>query len=178
MIDTTKAKAWLKVEHAADDTLIDGLVASAIAHVESVVSKFLSPKAFTQELAGFPATAPYAIRLFTGPVTDITSIFYDPSDGTAEVEIEDYRLIEGATATLQPAYGESWPVTLDGPGTVRIIGTAGYVDDEAPALDTACLQLVAHWYQNREAVNVGNITSEIPFGVKALLKPYMPKGLA
>lgn len=178
MIDTTKAKAWLKVEHTADDTLIGGLVDSAIAQVEGVVGRFLSSKAFTQELAGFPLGSSNAIKLFTGPVTGITSIFYDPSDGTSEVEITDYRLVEGVTATLEPAYGETWPTTLDGPGTVRIIGTAGYADGEAPALDTACLQLVAHWYQNREAVNVGNITSEIPFGVKALLKPYMPKGLA
>ncbi|HAU5716764.1 MULTISPECIES: head-tail connector protein [Serratia] len=31
------------------------------------------------------------------------------------------------------------------------------------------LLLVGHWYANRESVNIGNITSEVPFGVDALL---------
>ncbi|EEW3262234.1 phage gp6-like head-tail connector protein [Escherichia coli] len=33
----------------------------------------------------------------------------------------------------------------------------------------AMLLLIGHWYANREAVNVGNITSELPLGVEALL---------
>ncbi|MDW2745141.1 head-tail connector protein [Atlantibacter subterraneus] len=36
----------------------------------------------------------------------------------------------------------------------------------------AMLLLIGHWYANREAVNVGNITSELPLGVEALLMQH------
>lgn len=47
-------------------------------------------------------------------------------------------------------------------------------DDDVKA---AMLLLIGHWYANREAVNIGNITSEIPFAVEALLQPYRIYGL-
>ena len=36
----------------------------------------------------------------------------------------------------------------------------------------AMLLLIGHWYANREAVNVGIITSELPLGVEALLMQH------
>ncbi len=44
-------------------------------------------------------------------------------------------------------------------------------------IEMAMLMLIAHWYANREAVNIGNITSEVPFAVEALLQPYRIYGL-
>jgi len=41
----------------------------------------------------------------------------------------------------------------------------------------AMLLLIGHWYANRETVNVGNITSEMPFATEALLQPYRIYGL-
>lgn len=38
-----------------------------------------------------------------------------------------------------------------------------------PAIWSAMLLLIGHWYSNREAVNVGNITSKIPLGVDDIL---------
>lgn len=178
MIDVAAAKAWLKVENSDEDALIGGLVNAAIATIEAQTGKFLSVKEFTQELRGFPGCYPYEIRLLKAPVTEITEIEYDPSDGTAATTIADFRLVEGVNGRLLPAYGAVWPATLDGSGTVRISGTAGYADGEAPDLDQAALMLLAHWYQNREAVNVGNIISELPMAVAMLIGPYRPVGLA
>ncbi|GJK86863.1 MULTISPECIES: head-tail connector protein [Citrobacter] len=58
----------------------------------------------------------------------------------------------------------------------------GYAEDEDSILlgedvKAAILLLVGHWYANREAVNIGNITTEIPFTVEALLQPYRIYGL-
>ncbi|GKX58349.1 head-tail connector protein [Leminorella grimontii] len=36
----------------------------------------------------------------------------------------------------------------------------------------ALMLLVGHWYENREPVNIGNITTTLSFGVEALLKPH------
>lgn len=187
MIDLAAAKAWIKKETDDDDALIGGLVSAAVATIEAQTGKFLSPKSFTQELKRFPCDYPYSIALNRGPVTAISSVKYDPADGSAEatISVSDYRLTEGYGASfngaLQPAYGESWPVPLDGTGVVRITGTAGYGEGEAPDLDQAALMLVAHWYQNREAVVAsGGAASavELPLGVEMLIRPYRPAGLA
>jgi uncharacterized phiE125 gp8 family phage protein len=180
MIDVDAAKAWLRVLNDDEDPLITGLVIAAVATIEAQTGKFLTVKAFSQELAGFPCCAPYAIRLSRGPVTTIDAIEYDPSDGTAAIEVEDYRLIEGLNGALLPGYGETWPATLEGPAAVRISGTAGYADGEAPELDQAALMLVAHWYCNREAAAVGPTAAaiELPLAVQMLIAPYRPQGLA
>jgi uncharacterized phage protein (predicted DNA packaging) len=47
-------------------------------------------------------------------------------------------------------------------------------DDDIRA---AMLLLIGHWYANREAVNIGNITSAVPFAVESLLQPYRIYGL-
>ena len=110
----------------------------------------------------------------------IDAIEYDPADGSAAVEVADFRLVEGINGALLPAFGESWPTTLEGPAAVRITGTAGYADGEAPELDQAALMLVAHWYVNREAVNSAASAAavELPLGVEMLIRPYRPSGLA
>lgn len=180
MIDVDAAKAWIKPDGDAEDGVIGGLVLAAIATIEAQTGRFLSIKEFTQEFAGFPCRAPYEIKLLKGPIVSITGIEYDPSDGSAAAPVASYRLIEGVNARLLPAYGEVWPATLDGSGTVRISGTAGYAADEVPDLDQACLMLAAHWYQNREAVSVGPTAAavELPMAVEMLIRPYRPSGLA
>lgn len=43
-------------------------------------------------------------------------------------------------------------------------------EETMPALvKAACLLIVGHLYEHREAVNIGNITTEIPLGVRTLL---------
>lgn len=48
------------------------------------------------------------------------------------------------------------------------------VDDD---VRTAMLLLIGHWYTNREAVNIGNITSSVPLAVEALLQSYRIYGV-
>ncbi|WP_299176960.1 head-tail connector protein [uncultured Brevundimonas sp.] len=40
------------------------------------------------------------------------------------------------------------------------------------SVKTAALLLIAHWFDNREAVNIGNITTEIPLGTVWLASRY------
>lgn len=180
MIDLAAAKQHLRVEDDSEDTLIGMYLASAVALVETLTGKLLAPKEFTQVAAGFPSDrAPYALKLYKGPVSAITSIEYDPGDGSAPAVLADFRLVEGVNAALLPAYGQSWPATLDGPGTVRVTGTAGYADGETPAeLDQAVRMLVGHFYANREAVGGAASSSELPLAVKSLISGYLPVGIA
>ncbi|EKO4983783.1 phage gp6-like head-tail connector protein [Escherichia coli] len=60
--------------------------------------------------------------------------------------------------------------------------SAGYSEDPDSILLTAdikaaMLLLIGHWYANREAVNIGNITTAVPFAIEALLQPYRIYGV-
>ena len=50
----------------------------------------------------------------------------------------------------------------------RVMMTAG-VDALPDMVKAAIKLLVGHWYENRETVNIGNITSELPLTVKNIL---------
>lgn len=57
-----------------------------------------------------------------------------------------------------------------------------YKNDPRPLLideliTGAMLQLIGHWYENRETINIGNITSEIPITTNSLLQPYIIYGV-
>lgn len=60
--------------------------------------------------------------------------------------------------------------------TDRVLLAEPADDVDALILDsdiiTAMLLMIGHWYENREAVNVGNITSVMPLAVDALLQPH------
>lgn len=67
--------------------------------------------------------------------------------------------------------GSAWPPILSGVNAVEIDYVAGF-SLVPPQLEQAILLLVSHWYKHREAVNVGNIINDVPFGVEALCWPY------
>lgn len=175
-VGLARAKQHLRVEHDEEDELIGAYVSAAVDHVESVISKCLTPKVVRQVAAGFPGNG--RIRLYKGPVQEVLAVEYDDANG-APTALADFRLVEGSPAVLMPVVGEAFPATYGGPGTVRIDLLAGYQPGEMPrAIETAVLQLTAHYYANREAVVTGTIATEIPLGVQALLRPHRPVGLA
>ncbi|HEY8593306.1 MAG TPA: head-tail connector protein [Sphingomicrobium sp.] len=173
-VSLAQAKAWLRVESEDEDALISGLVRAAVRHIERATGKKLVQRIVSQVAAGFPSRG---LRLWYGPAAEMLSVDYDDGAGAAQV-LTDFRLVEGAGAQLLPAYNSAWPSAAAGAGSVRLQYVAGYDPTELPPeLTQAALMLVAHWYMNREAVNVGNITTELPLGVEALIEPFRPIGL-
>ena len=71
------------------------------------------------------------------------------------------RAIEGRTG--RTLYETTDAIPADGDEHALII------DDD---ITTAMLLLIAHWYETREAVVVGTITSTVPMAVGALVDHY------
>src|SRR6185503_9167764 len=120
------------------------------------------------------------LRLWFGPVSQILSVDYDDPDGVTQ-SLTSFRLVEGEDAQLLPAYGEQWPATARGPGTVRISYVAGYDPTELPPeLTLAAVLLFGHFNANREAVLADTRAAaiELPLGVEALIEPYCSLGIA
>ena len=74
-----------------------------------------------------------------------------------------------------PALG-TWPVTYTGQrGAIEVDFIAGYGSTAAsvPAdLKVAIRMLIAHWYEQREAVATGTIATTIPLAVESILMMY------
>lgn len=156
-----------------DDALITAFVAAATDHLDGytgILGRALVTQTWRQDFAGFGC-----LRLPLGPTASITSITYFDEDGLQQTLADTVYVLRadalGAYVDLKP--DQSWPTVYIRPDAVSVTYVAG-VDaaDVPPAIKVAIMLIVGNWYENREAVNVGNIVHELPIGVYALIAPY------
>lgn len=169
-----QAKAHLEVEHSDDDAMIDAFVAAARSSVEAVLKASLLPTVWTYKTDGFPLE----IRLPVGPVLDASLVvvkYIDDAGVEQTLATDDYQVSVGETGVIRAAYGKTWPSTRPEMDAVRVQFTAGWASaDDVPRAILAALRLMmGHLYEHREAVNIGNITSELPLAYRNLLVPFI-----
>jgi hypothetical protein len=90
----------------------------------------------------------------------------DPDDSTLDATLQLYaraafRSVEAGTG--RKLYPPEQPFPADAPAN------ALQANED---IQLAILMMVAHWFDNPSAVNVGNITSEIPLGFRHLTDPH------
>jgi uncharacterized phiE125 gp8 family phage protein len=162
MIDLALAKAQCRVTHNSEDTLIAQYIASAQAWVERYTGLLMVEDTVVDT---FTAFGDY-LELSRGPFVSLTSIAYVDTAGDDQT-VSAARVRDGKI--YAPDGG--WP-TIGDYTTVTVTYVAGYGPYEAPEeLVQAQLLLIAHWYQNREAVAEGTF-NEIPLAVEALAGPF------
>jgi len=171
-----EAKAHLRLDHDEEQAYVEALVAAAEQHFAAPagwLGRSICLQTLELRTSGFGWCE---LQLPYGPVRSIASVKYDDAEGVEQtVDPAGYTLIgAGSDRTFVGlARGHSWPTANGGQEAVRIRYTAGYEPDDVPApLKQAILLLVSHWYENREAVNVGNIVTAFPFAVEALASPF------
>lgn len=119
------------------------------------------------------------IELPLGPVRSIVSVTYQDDDGVDTVlAASQYRYSDYLRApVLLRAYDVDWPTARTDLNSIRVRYTAGYPSTDSPAetVPEPILQAmhlcIAHWFSNREAVDV-NALAELPMGVRYLLGKY------
>jgi hypothetical protein len=125
---------------------------------------------------GFPSPAAEVARILDGPGADALWLPEEPAADPAlvletrssggeweEVDASDYEL-DGRVL-----YRLSGRWTL-GRRNYRATYTTGYASGEEPAwARNAVVQIVAHWYENREPVAVGTVAADIPMHVMETL---------
>jgi len=175
LVSLQEAKAHLRVEDGASDVVIDGMVSAAREWVERVTRRVLVETTFRLDLCGWPRAG--VITLPVPPLKTLTSVQYIDDAGVLQTLASDqYQSVNptgpaAPRATLQPAYGVSWPSVRSQPNAVQITFTAGYAADAFPrVLKVAILLLLTHLFEHR-----GDASQEMPSAVKVLLAPYVSR---
>lgn len=154
-------KAHLRVDHPDEDSTIRALIAAAISHLDGprgVLGRCIQPQ--TWQMKFEPGEDLRALHLPFPNVDTVVARWFDVDgvEHAAEIERKDRG----------PATFISFTAPADMRAEVDFV--ASTPEDVWPAIKTAMLLLIGHWYKNREAVSEGSATS-LPFAVHALLSP-------
>jgi len=165
------------IPHSEDDEYLASLSLAAVSHIESVLSRKLINQTWRVYFDDWPQDA--EIILPFGNCQSVTSIVYKDSITGAENTWDPANYIVDTAAVpgrVVIAYGQSWPdASLYNVNPVSVTFVTGYGAAPADIPDAmlhAVKLLVAHWYENREIVNVGQTVTNVPKTVDALLWPH------
>lgn len=180
-ITRAEAKLHAKIDTTADDLLVDGLIASARAHVEMFCGVALVTQTWDWTIDRFPSGdsplwAPKA------PLQSVTSITYTDTAGDSQTFASSKYVADskGIVGRIALAYGEIWPTTIYEANavTVRIVCGFGAASAVPNDFKQAIYFMVADWYRNRESNIVGTIVATLPRGVDNLLWSLRRRGAA
>jgi uncharacterized phiE125 gp8 family phage protein len=149
---------------AAESVLVGGYISAVRQKAEVALRRQLITATWNLTLDAFPAPSrsnPFAlIEIPLPPLQSVVSVKYLSVDNTLITLDPSLYVVDLATpGRIIPAYGQTWPATLDFPGTVRVQFVAGYGDsaeDVPDCIKTWMLLNVANLYENRESESVSD----------------------
>ena len=113
------------------------------------------------------------IDLPLNPVQSVTSIVYeDGSSPRATLAASQYTVAARSYGSfIVPAYNVTWPTVRDVPDAITVRFVAGDNSAIPEPLLQAMSMLIAHWYENRQAVEAKEMVP-VPYGIESLVSPY------
>lgn len=116
------------------------------------------------------------VELAVMPVLSVVEVdYYDVNDVQQTVSSAQYWTdTDNSPPRIVPK--NNWPnIYLGRPNAFQVIYDAGYGVDGTyvpQLLKQAILWLVAHWYENREAVTINQYAREVPLAVESACMRY------
>jgi uncharacterized phiE125 gp8 family phage protein len=169
-VSLAEAKAHLRVVESNEDALIAGYLMAARQHVEDYTGRTLSLQTYDYKIDDELSNE---IVMPRPPLVSVTSVSYVDINGTTQtLSSALYQVDTGVLfGRIVPAYQATYPSIRSQPNAVTVRFQAGYSQIPEP-IRQAILLLVSHFYDNRQPVLIGTISSELPFSVVVLLSPY------
>jgi len=164
VLSTADAKAWMKVDTSADDSLIADLVAEVIDIVEDTYSFQLIEKTVTAtyEMYGKRVDLP----LF--PVQSISTVKTITNDGTeATLTAGDDFYLQGDTLIFNTLYDYNEPFQRL---RLEVVYTAGF-DPIPNGIILGLKKAILSSYEDRQDLVEGSV-NELPNGSKSHFKRY------
>jgi uncharacterized phiE125 gp8 family phage protein len=179
-VSLAEAKLHLRVDHDDEDILILSLVSAARLHLEHVLGRAFITQGWLYLFDAWPPG--HTVNLPLAPVQSIVSVqVYDAGDVAVMLPASTY-LLDGLSAP--PRLVRRLPTAFPRPGRiangieVSFVCGHGSLPSEVPApLRQAILLLVAHWYEHRQPVEIGDAGEVLPTVVTDLIAPYRRRGL-
>lgn len=176
-----KAQCGLRAGNTSFDTMLSNWAKSAMDFAETWTGRSLLTRTLRQSWDSIPSEG-CPLRLAFPPLVAVTSIEYLVDDAWSTFSNLSYRVDTDAEPGLVILKsGEAWPTVDDGRGgsVLRATFDSGFgaqATDVPQLIRDACLLLVAHWFENREATTTQQAASfqpapvhMIPLGVREML---------
>ena len=179
-VSLAEAKLHLRVDHDDEDILILSLISAARLHLEHVLGRAFITQGWLYLTDNWPAG--HTVDLPLAPVQSIVSVkVYDSDDAATTLSPSTY-LLDGLSVLprLVRRASNTWPKPGRIANGIEVSFTCGHgsLASEVPApLRQAVLLLVAHWYEHRQPVEIGDQAEVMPALVQDLVSPYRRRGL-
>lgn len=170
-VSVAEAKTHLRVSHSSEDSYIGVLITAAREAAEHQLRRALLTQTWRRTLDYFPD----AIELAYPPLQSVSHVKYVDLAGqlqtlaSAGYTVDDER----EPGYVVPAYGYSWPSTLDDINAVEVQFICGWQSaaDVPAVVRQWILLMTAHHYENREASVPGVTMVPLPY-LDGLLDAY------
>jgi uncharacterized phiE125 gp8 family phage protein len=182
-VTLAEAKAHLRVDASAEDTLIASLIVTSRLHVEAAVGLALITQSWSYFRDAWPPGPVLDLPLH--PIQSIAAVrLYDESGATTTLDPVTYfldgaanppRLVRQGGAMGAPIWSNVWPRPGRIANGIEVAFAAGYGNAAADVpgpIRQAILLLVAHWYEHRSPLEAGAHAEPVPDMVSELLAPY------
>jgi uncharacterized phiE125 gp8 family phage protein len=168
-----EAKQFIRVEHDDDDDVISALIDGSRIHVETQTRRALITQSWRLTRDVWPEIG--CVPLLPAPVKAVDAVRIYKSDGSTQtIDVAAFTL-DKISAPARLAFGRGALPAPERPNAgIEIDITCGYGNaaDVPEPLRQAIRLLVAHWYENRGLVALGQQIEVLPQGVSALITPY------
>jgi len=172
-ITLAQAKAHLRVDTMDEDILISSLILTSRLHIEAALGLALITQSWQLTLNAWPKGN--AVPLPLHPVVAVTTVKTIAANGTSTTLAPSATVLDAGPPARVVNVSQLWPVVTAAANGIAITLTAGFgptADDVPAPIRQALLLLVAHWYEHRDPIEIGEPQTAIPKAVSDLLMPY------
>lgn len=176
-----EAMSFLRVDDESETPLVADLIKVAREYVELHTDRALIQQTWSATFDRWPRFE-RKIVLAKVPLISVTGITYFDENNVGGTVFSDFYSELGDAATLgfiERNYNAEWPRLYNRSNAITITFKAGYGTTGAavPAsLKHAMKLVISNFYDQRSPVNVGNIVSEMPNNLRALIESYRVGG--
>ena len=172
-----EAKSFLRAENDDDDTVIASLIAAARSHVEAMTRCALIAQTWRFVLDQWPKDG--RVKLGRGPLRSLVAArVYDFAGSAAAIDVDTFAIDKAGGAIASSV----WALPAPGRASAGIeldveLGFGTAATDVPDVLRHAVRTLVAHWYENRGLIAIGQSVAMMPASVSAMITSYRVRRL-